>query len=97
MAAYDSQDPSRRTTSQVTVEVTRNPSGPNFLSAQYEEGAYLKNGPDATAAGPPNPLSDPAGMEVMMEGMKKNMMMIIPQTVIMGFINYFFSGFVLST
>lgn len=36
VAAYDSQDPTRRTTSQVTVEVTRNPSGPNFLSAQYE-------------------------------------------------------------
>ena len=36
VAAYDNQDPTRRTTSQVTVEVTRNPSGPSFLSAQYE-------------------------------------------------------------
>lgn len=36
VAAYDSQDPTRRTTSQVTVEVTRNPSGPSFLSGQYE-------------------------------------------------------------
>lgn len=36
VAAYDSQDPTRRTTSQVTIEVTRNPSGPSFLSGQYE-------------------------------------------------------------
>ncbi len=31
----------------------------------------------------------------MMEGMKKQMVMMIPQTIIMGWINFFFSGFVL--
>ncbi|EFP89589.1 ER membrane complex subunit 3 [Puccinia graminis f. sp. tritici] len=44
-------------------------------------------------ANPPNPL-DPANMEGMMDGMKKQMVMMIPQTVIMGWINAFFFGFV---
>lgn len=35
-------------------------------------------------------------MDVMMEGMKKNMAMMVPQMVMMGWVNYFFSGFVLS-
>lgn len=34
-------------------------------------------------------------MDGMMEGMKKQMVMMIPQTIIMGWINFFFSGFVL--
>lgn len=45
---------------------------------------------------PKNPLSDPNQMEAMMEQAKKSMVMMIPQTVIMGWINYFFTGFVLS-
>lgn len=44
---------------------------------------------------PANPLSDPAQMEVMMDQMKKSAVMMIPQTVIMGWINMFFSGFAL--
>lgn len=42
-------------------------------------------------------MQDPAYVETMMDGMKKNMMNIVPQTVIMGWINFFFSGFVLGT
>lgn len=45
---------------------------------------------------PKNPLSDPNQMEAMMEQAKKSMVMMVPQTVIMGWINYFFTGFVLS-
>jgi len=45
---------------------------------------------------PKNPLSDPNQMEAMMEQAKKSMVQMIPQTVIMGWINYFFTGFVLS-
>lgn len=40
-------------------------------------------------------ITDPAGMEAMMEGMKKNMAMIIPQTLLMSLITYYFSGFVI--
>lgn len=43
-----------------------------------------------------NPLTDPGGMDQMMNMMKGNMAMIIPQTLIMGWINTFFSGFVIS-
>jgi hypothetical protein len=64
-----------------------------FLSAAYKKGDYLKN--PALANQVVNPMTDPAGMEMMMEGMKKNFAMIIPQTIIMGWINFFFSGFVL--
>ena len=41
-------------------------------------------------------MSDPAAMEGMMGMMKGNMMMMVPQTVIMGWINAFFAGFVIS-
>lgn len=39
-------------------------------------------------------MTDPAGMEAMMGMMKGNMAMIIPQTLIMSWINAFFSGYV---
>jgi len=63
----------------------------SFLSDAFAKGTYLK----APAAGnqPPNPM-DPAGMEMMMDMMKKNMAMIVPQTLIMNWVIYFFSGFV---
>lgn len=44
-----------------------------------------------------NPLSDPSQMEGMMDGMKQQFVMMVPQMVIMGWINFFFQGFVLST
>ncbi|KAI8913131.1 hypothetical protein PhCBS80983_g05094 [Powellomyces hirtus] len=64
-----------------------------YLAAAFEKGTYLKN-PNASAT-PANPMSDPAGMEAMMEMLKKNMAMIVPQTLIMSWITFFFSGFVL--
>ncbi|KAJ1551735.1 ER membrane complex subunit 3 [Nowakowskiella sp. JEL0078] len=63
-----------------------------FLTAGFEKGIYVKN---PGVKGPANPMSDPGGMEMMMEGMKKNMAMIVPQTLIMSWITYFFSGFIL--
>ncbi len=50
--------------------------------------------PDAKGKGATNPMSDPAAMEGMMGMMKGNMMMMIPQTLIMSWINAFFAGFV---
>jgi hypothetical protein len=68
------------------------------LTQSFASGAYLKDGPPATNAEskPPNPLSDPAAMDGMMDGMKKQMVMMLPQMIIMGWINFFFQGFVLS-
>jgi ER membrane protein complex subunit 3 len=64
----------------------------------YEAGSYLKDGPpkDDSAPAPPNPMTDPAAMDGMMAGMKTQMVMMVPQMVIMGWINFFFQGFVLS-
>ena len=71
----------------------------HHLSDAFAAGTYLKDGPpkagDAPAL-PPNPLSDPGAMDGMMAGMKTQMVMMVPQMVIMGWINFFFQGFVLS-
>lgn len=64
-----------------------------YLCSAFEKNEYVKN-PDAIGQ-QPNPLSDPGSMDVMMDGMKKNMAMIVPQTLIMSWITFFFSGFVL--
>ena len=68
------------------------------LSAAFADGSFLKDGPpkgDEKTA-PPNPLTDPNAMDGMMSGMKTQMVMMVPQMVIMGWINFFFQGFVLS-
>ncbi|CRK26927.1 hypothetical protein VDGD_03279 [Verticillium dahliae] len=64
------------------------------LISSYESGAYLKN-PDSKGQPPANPLSDPSAMDGMMGMMKNNMAMIIPNTLIMSWINAFFSGYVI--
>ncbi|KAL7282498.1 transmembrane protein [Trametes coccinea BRFM310] len=69
-----------------------------YLSQAFADGTYLKDGPpkgDAPATAPPNPLTDPGAMEGMMAGMKTQMVMMVPQMIIMGWINFFFQGFVL--
>ncbi|KAF8914568.1 integral membrane protein DUF106-domain-containing protein [Mucidula mucida] len=65
------------------------------LSDAYESGTYLKDAGSETSSAPPNPLTDPAAMDGMMAGMKTQMVMMVPQMVIMGWINFFFQGFVL--
>lgn len=66
----------------------------NYLVAAYQNGEFLKD-PESRGQAPANPMTDPAGMEAMMGMMKGNMMMMIPQTLIMSWINAFFSGFVI--
>ena len=61
-----------------------------FIHA-FKEGVYLKS---TTQGG--NPMMDPTQMEGMMEGMKKQFTQLIPQTMIMSWITYFFQGFILS-
>lgn len=65
------------------------------LTAGYESGEFLKD-PDNKGKPPANPLSDPSQMDGMMGMMKNNMAMIIPNTLIMSWINAFFSGYVIS-
>jgi hypothetical protein len=52
--------------------------------------------PENRGKPPPNPMTDPAAMEGMMGMMKGNVAMMVSQTLIMGWINTFFSGFVIS-
>ena len=42
-----------------------------------------------------SPMTDPAAMEGLMNGMKGNVAMMVPQTLIMSWINAFFAGFVI--
>lgn len=65
------------------------------LTTAYESGAYLKE-PERRGQAPPNPMSDPSSMDGMMGAMKNQMAMIIPNTLIMSWINAFFSGYVIS-
>lgn len=66
----------------------------SYLISAYKNGVFLKD-PENRGQPPANPMTDPAGMEAMMGMMKGNMMMMIPQTLIMSWINAFFSGFVI--
>ncbi len=68
----------------------------NYLVSAFKDGTFLKD-PDARGKPAGNPMTDPAAMEGMMGMMKGNMAMMIPQTLIMGWINAFFAGFVIST
>lgn len=67
-----------------------------YLVSAYKNGSFLKD-PESRGKGAPNPMTDPAGMDAMMGMMKGNMAMMIPQTLIMSWINAFFSGFVIRT
>ena len=66
----------------------------NYFVTAFKNGTFLKD-PSKRGQPPPNPMTDPAGMDAMMGMMKGNMMMMIPQTLIMSWINAFFSGFVI--
>lgn len=59
---------------------------------KFRDKAYLKD-PEAKGA-TQQMMSDPKAMEGMMSGMKSQIMMFVPNTIIMGWINAFFAGFV---
>ena len=67
-----------------------------YLVSAYKDGIFLKD-PENRGKPAGNPMTDPAAMEGMMGMMKGNMAMMIPQTLIMSWINAFFAGFVIST
>lgn len=67
----------------------------SYIVNGYKNGAFLKSGPEGRGQAAPNPMTDPAAMEGMMGMMKGNMAMMIPQTLIMSWINAFFAGFVI--
>ncbi|KAJ3567788.1 hypothetical protein NP233_g6130 [Leucocoprinus birnbaumii] len=78
------------------------------LKQAFTDGVYLKDGPPApkkvTKGGaesdepefpqPPSLFSDPSQMDNMMGQFKTQTVVMIPQMVIMGWVNFFFSGFV---
>ena len=68
-----------------------------WLMEAYTEKKYLQMKADGTSGGPaaPNPL-DPAAMDGMIGMIKKQAVSFVPQSILMGWINLFFSGFVLS-
>ncbi|CAH7675973.1 integral membrane protein DUF106-domain-containing protein [Phakopsora pachyrhizi] len=67
------------------------------LMRVLDSGDYLSDSSVVKVGGedgtPPNPM-DLNQMDGMMDGLKKQMVMMVPQTVIMGWINTFFFGFV---
>lgn len=76
-----------------------------FLSRVLGDGTYLA--PETKKAAekaanrqpdemPESPLNE-STMEGMMQMAKRSLVMMVPQTVIMGWINFFFTGFVIST
>jgi len=87
----------RATSANSPIPLTFYKSISQNISKGYTDGTYLKDGPPQGDASPaaPNPLTDPAAMDGMMSGMKTQMVMMVPQMVIMGWINFFFQGFVL--
>ncbi|KAK0352795.1 hypothetical protein LTR91_022451 [Friedmanniomyces endolithicus] len=66
-----------------------------WFADKVKEGTLLADGPEGKGKGKPNPLSDPAMMEGMMGMMKGQVAMMVPQSLIMGWINAFFSGYVI--
>lgn len=82
------------------------------LKQAFTDGIYLKDGPPAppkksiTKDGkhedepelpkPPSLFTDPGQMDAMMGQFKTQTVVMIPQMVIMGWVNFFFSGFVAS-
>lgn len=67
----------------------------SHLSLAFQKGAYLKLKPTFDADGQmiepekaaaPNPLSDPNAMEGMMDGMKKQVVMMVPNFAIMAWV-----------
>ncbi|KAF8528772.1 integral membrane protein DUF106-domain-containing protein [Hysterangium stoloniferum] len=83
---------------------SNSPLPPTFYKAisaslwhAFHSGKYLKDGPPKEGDAPPTPasiLTNPDQMDGMMDGMKKQVVMMVPQMVIMGWINFFFQGFV---
>lgn len=67
-----------------------------YMVAAFKDGLFLAD-PDAKGKPKANPMTDPAAMEGLMGAMKGNVAMMVPQTLIMGWINAFFAGFVIST
>jgi hypothetical protein len=66
----------------------------SWLTGAYAAGEFLKE-PENRGKPQQNPMADPAGMDQMMDMVKGQMATFIPQTVLMSWINFFFSGFIL--
>lgn len=64
----------------------------SYFCENFRNGAYIAD--PNSRPGVPN-LTDPSSMDGMMGMMKSQIMNVVPQTIMMGWINAFFAGFVL--
>ncbi|KTW29318.1 hypothetical protein T552_01273 [Pneumocystis carinii B80] len=65
-----------------------------YLTKTFSSGEYLEN-PELKGSQLMNPMVNVKNMDQMMRIFKSNMANIIPQTIIMAWINFFFNGFIL--
>lgn len=65
-----------------------------YLIDAFAADKYLKD-PSMKGQAPPNPMTDPAGMDSMINMLKGSMATMVPQMGLMAWINFFFSGFIL--
>jgi hypothetical protein len=65
-----------------------------YMVQAYKDGTFLAE-PEMRGQPKGNPMADPAAMEGMMGMMKGQVAMMVPQSLIMGWINAFFSGYVI--
>jgi hypothetical protein len=66
----------------------------NYFIETLKSPEFYAEKPEANAT-PANPFTDPSTNDALMSMAKGNLMNYIPQTVIMGWINFFFAGFVI--
>lgn len=67
----------------------------NYLAAEYSGDKYLQKKPETDPNQPQNPFGDASSNDFMMQAAKGSMAQMIPQSVIMWWVNYFFKGYVI--
>lgn len=67
----------------------------SYFVEQFKSTKYLADPENDGKTNPSAMLNDPSQFEKIMDSMKGQAMMVIPQTLMMGWVNSFFAGFIL--